>query len=144
MPTPVQIVFDCADPDRLAQFWAATLHYVLQPPPPGYASWEDALAAFGVPKEDWGSASAVVDPEGKGPRIYFQKMDTSKLGKNRLHLDVNVGGGEKAPFQERKVRVQAEAARVQGIGATRLRVEDDGREFFIVLTDPEGNEFCIQ
>jgi hypothetical protein len=45
MATKIQMVFDCADPNRLARFWAADLHYRLQDPPQGCASWEEALAA---------------------------------------------------------------------------------------------------
>lgn len=45
MATSIQLVFDTADPDREARFWAAALGYVLQPPPEGFASWEDALRA---------------------------------------------------------------------------------------------------
>ena len=144
MATPVQIVFDCSDPDRIARFWAEALHYVLQPPPPGYASWEAFLTAMHVPPEDRNSASAIVDPEGKGPRIYLQKMITPKLAKNRLHLDLNVGGGSKAPLEERKARVDAEVERLVGIGASRLRTESDRGEYWVVMADPEANEFCVQ
>ena len=93
MGFPIQVVFDSADPGRLAQFWAAALHYVVQPPPPGYASWEDLLREMGVPEEQWTSRSAVVDPEGSGPRIFFQRVPEPKAAKNRVHLDVRAGGG---------------------------------------------------
>ncbi|GAA2704481.1 VOC family protein [Actinoplanes palleronii] len=45
----VQITFDCADPGALAAFWAEALGYQVQPPPPGFDSWEQALDAWGVP-----------------------------------------------------------------------------------------------
>lgn len=153
MATPIQIVFDAADPDRLARFWADALHYILQPPPAGYASWDAFLEAMHVPREDWNAASAIVDPEGKGPRVYFQQMDTPKPSKNRLHLDVNVGGGGKAPLEERKARVDAEVLRLLSLGATRLQpweARDDlepweaSNEYWVVMADPEGNEFCVQ
>lgn len=144
MATSIQIVFDSLDPDRLANFWAGALHYVIQPPPPGYASWEAFLEAMHVPREEWDSASAIVDPEGKGPRIYIQKMDTPKPGKNRLHLDVNAGGGGKVPLEERRRRVDAEVVRLLGLGAARLRTESDGNEYWVVLADPDANEFCVQ
>ena len=64
MTIPVQITFDCADPDRLAHFWADLLGYQLDPPPPGYDSWEAWLTEQGVPEADWNMASAVSDPEG--------------------------------------------------------------------------------
>lgn len=144
MATPIQVVFDCADPERLATFWAEVLHYERQRPPQGYASWEQFLAAVGVPKDEWNSASAIVDPDGKGPRIYFQRMDTPKPTKNRLHLDVNVGGGGKVPLEERHARVDAEVERLLALGATRLRVESDPREYWVVMADLEANEFCVQ
>ena len=144
MATPVQVVFDCADPDRLANFWAETLHYVLQPPPTGYASWDAFLEAMKVPREEWNSASAIVDPSGKGPRIYFQQMDTPKPEKNRLHLDVNAGGGGTVPQEQRRKRVDAEVTRLLGLGARRLRTESAEREYWVVMADPEDNEFCVQ
>lgn len=143
MVTRVQIVFDCADPDRLARFWAAALGYKLQDPPEGYASWQDALKAWNIPEDQWNSASAVVDPDGTGPRIYFQQVATPKTGKNRVHLDIEVGGGPAAPADERNARIDAEVERLSGLGATRVR---EGEEFggrWVVMQDPEGNEFCI-
>src|SRR5688500_1647921 len=74
MATAIQVVFDCADPGRIAAFWAEALHYKLQDPPEGYASWPEFLTAIGVPEDEFNSASAVVDPEGRGPRIYFQQV----------------------------------------------------------------------
>src|SRR5256884_9507531 len=93
MGKKIQIVFERADADRLARFWPQALHYKVQDPPAGFATWEAALRAWHVPEEEWHSTSAIVDPEGRGPRILFQLMDTPKPGKNRLHLDLNVSGG---------------------------------------------------
>ena len=70
MATGVQVVIDCADPARLAEFWAAALGYVEQAPPEGFASWQDWLKARGVPEWEWNSANAVVDPDKRGPRIF--------------------------------------------------------------------------
>ena len=70
MAIPIQVTFDCADPARVASFWAEALGYKLQDPPEGYTSWPDFLTAIGVPEADWNKASAIVDPEGRGPRIY--------------------------------------------------------------------------
>ncbi len=144
MATSVQIVFDSLDPDRLARFWSEALHYVIQPPPPGYATWEAFLEAMNVPKEEWDSASAIVDPEGKGPRIFIQKLDTPKPGKNRVHLDMNAGGGGRIAIEERKTRVDAEVRRLLELGAQRLRTESDGDEYWVVMADPDANEFCVQ
>lgn len=144
MSTSLQIVFDCADPERLARFWAEALGYILQPPPPGFASWDAFLATMNVPPEDRNAASAIVDPEGKGPRIYFQRMDTPKPAKNRLHLDLNVGGGSKVALDERKARIESEVRRLLGLDAARLRTESDEHEYWVVMADPEANEFCVQ
>ena len=70
MATGIQIVFDCADPARLAQFWAEVLGYHLAEPPPGYASWQEFSSAVGGPDEEW---NAVVDPAGTGPRVFFHR-----------------------------------------------------------------------
>lgn len=144
MATSIQVVFDCADPDRLAKFWAVALHYKIQDPPSGFGSWAEFLEHMKVPKEEWNSASAIVDPETKGPRIYFQRMDTPKPRKNRVHLDLNVGGGAKVPLDQRKIRIEAEANRLRGLGASRVRVEEDAGEYWVVMMDPEANEFCVQ
>jgi hypothetical protein len=145
MATSVQIVFDCADPDLLGKFWAGALHYKTQDPPSGFVSWEAFLKAQGVPEDEWNTAYAIVDPEKVGPRIYFQKMDTPKPTKNRVHLDLNVSGGRSVPLDERVRRITAEVERILRLGATKQRVwnEADGG-YFVVMLDPEGNEFCIQ
>src|SRR5438034_11747021 len=124
MATSIQVVFDSADPGRLAKFWAAALHYREQDPPTGYASWAAFLEARGVPEEEWNSASAIVDPERVGPRIYFQQMDTPKPGKNRLHLDLNVSGGTTLPLSERKARVNREVGRLLDLGASEQKAWD--------------------
>ena len=144
MATSIQIVFDCSDPKRQAAFWAAALHYKLQDPPEGFASWEAFLRMQGVPKADWNSTSAVVDPEGKGPRIFFQRMPTPKPGKNRLHIDINAGGGTAATAEERGRCVAAEVARLVKLGATMQKEWHEDGENWVVMLDPEGNEFCVQ
>ncbi len=144
MAETIQVVFDCANPDKLADFWALALGYVKQPPPEGYASWQDFLRDRGVPESEWDSASAIVDPEGAGPRIYFQKVPEAKVVKNRVHLDVNVGGGRDTPEQERRSRIHAAVERLTGSGATRLHEYEQNGEYWIVMQDPEGNEFCLQ
>jgi hypothetical protein len=142
--TGVQIVFDCADPDTLARFWAAALHYKIQDPPPGFDSWEAFLKAQGIPETDWNSASAVVDPDGVGPRIYFQRVPEGKTVKNRVHLDLNVGGPRSAPHDERRRRVDQEVDRLVQLGARKSRSLEERGEYCINMFDPEGNEFDVQ
>lgn len=144
MATGIQVVVDCADPARQAEFWAAALGYVVQPPPPGYETWEDAAAAMGIPEERWGNASAVVDPDGAGPRIFFQKVPEARTGKNRLHLDVNVSSGFAVPIEERKDQVEEGVSRLTGLGATRVEAYEEYGQYHVVMRDPEGNEFCVQ
>jgi hypothetical protein len=144
MATGIQVVIDCADPDRLATFWSAALGYKLQDPPQGYPTWEDWLRDMKIPEDEWNSASAVVDPEGKGPRLYLQRVPEEKVVKNRVHLDLNVGGGRAEPMEKRKLRVDEEAERLVGEGARKVRPMEERGEYWIVMQDPEGNEFCLQ
>jgi hypothetical protein len=144
MATGVQVVFDCADPARLAKFWAEALHYKEQDPPKGFDSWPAFLEAQGVPPSEWNSANAIVDPDGKGPRIYFQRVPEGKVVKNRVHLDLNVGGGPGTPVEQRKTRVDAEAERLIRLGAKRVRPFEERGEYWMAMLDPEGNEFDIQ
>lgn len=145
MATGMQVVIDCADPARLADFWAAALHYTIQDPPGGFATWEEFLRSQNVPESEWNSASAVVDPEGSGARVYFQRVPETKALKNRVHLDLNVGGGHTAGLEEKQRRVDVEVERLKTLGATVFRegLVKDG-EYWVVMQDPEGNEFCVQ
>ena len=138
-----QVTFDCADPASLAAFWAEALGYELQGPPPGFASWPEFLAAQGVPEERWGSAAAIVDPKGKGPRIFFQKVPEPKTVKNRVHLDLQSGGPLSDPIEVRRARTDAEVARLEKLGATKVEAREDLGVYWVVMRDPEGNEFCV-
>jgi Glyoxalase-like domain len=144
MATGVQVVFDCADPDRLARFWAEALGYKLQDPPAGYASWEDWAREHGIPEERWNDASAIVDPDGQGPRLYFQRVPEAKTVKNRVHLDLNVSGAHGTPLDERRRRIDAEVERLLGVGATRLGTVEEAGGYTVNMADPEGNEFDVQ
>ena len=77
--------------------------------------------------DDWFSIQAL----GGMPRIGFQKVPEPKAGKNRLHIDF-VAADEEAAARE-----------IEGLGATRRWVSEDPEDPFVVLADPEGNEFCI-
>jgi hypothetical protein len=145
MATSIQMAFDSADPARLAAFWAAALHYIVPPPPDGFAKWDDWLRDAGVPEERWNDIAAIQDPEGVGPRIYFQRVPEAKTAKNRVHVDVNAGGGRDVPLEERRANVDAEVARLKGLGASDERgsMEQFGA-YWVRMNDPEGNEFCVQ
>ena len=116
MATSVQITFDCHDPDALAHFWAELLGYQLDPPPPGYDSWEAWLTEQGIPESDWNMASAISDPDGLGPRIFFQRVPEQKQLKNRVHLDVNAGGPRGTVDDERRAAVDVAVERRSASG----------------------------
>jgi hypothetical protein len=145
MATSFQVTFDSNDPDRLARFWAEALGYRIPEPPPGHASWDEWARAEGIPEERWNDARAIEDPEGVGPRIYIQRVPEGKVAKNRMHLDLNVGGGHEVPLEERKRRVGAEVERLKALGASDERgpIEEQG-SYWVRMNDPEGNEFCLQ
>ena len=146
MATRMQVTIDCADPGRLAQFWATALGYRLEEPPDGFASWQEYWVSRGLPPEEVEDGyDSIVDPDGVGPRVWFQPVPEAKVVKNRVHLDLDVGGGRTAPLAERRRRVDAEADRLVAAGATRFRVlsEEAVDHYGVVMRDPEGNEFCL-
>ncbi|MEJ2870371.1 VOC family protein [Actinomycetospora sp. OC33-EN08] len=144
MSREVQVTFDAADPGAQAEFWAVALGYRVQEPPGGFATWGEALEAWGVPPERRNDASAVVDPEGTGPRVFFQRIPEGKSVKNRVHLDLRAAPGQQG--DERMATLEAEAERLVAHGATRLLRVDPEPPLVpgnIVMADPEGNEFCL-
>ena len=146
MPVRFQLVIDCADPDRLARFWAAALGYELAPPPAGFAAWDDYYRDLGVPEEDLAiGEDRISDPQGHGPAIWFHIVPETKAVKNRLHLDIHASGERTDPFETRKQRVDAEASRLASIGATITCVlSQEGLDHSAVgMKDPEGNEFDV-
>jgi hypothetical protein len=141
-----QVAVDAADPDWLARFWATALGYRLEEPPPPYEQWSDYWRSVGVPEDELGDGyDSIVDPNGDGPRIWFQQVPEAKSGKNRLHLDVTVGGGRGVPVEVRRQRVDAEAARLVEAGATLVRAhsQEGVDHYFVSMLDPEGNEFDV-
>jgi len=144
----LQLTIDCADPERLLPFWAAALGYRAQDPPEGHSTWRDYYLSVGVPEEELGDGDAadrLVDPAGAGPAIWFQIVPEAKTLKNRLHLDLLVGGGRSVPVAARRQRVDAEVERLVRLGATVLYKHDGDTEgqYGVTLADPEGNEFCV-
>jgi glyoxalase superfamily protein len=112
-------------------------------PPEGDADWAQALTAWGVPEEEWGDGEWLADPDGIGPRIYFQRVPEPKAVKNRLHLDLDAGGGRATPLDERRRRIDAEVERLVAAGATRVRATQEFDGYFVAMLDPEGNEFDV-
>jgi len=144
MAIPLQVVFDCADPPVVARFWADALGYQLQGPPEPTAEWLAFQDEQGIPEERWNDASAIIDPEGSGPRIFFQRVPEPKAVKNRLHLDINAGGPPGTPPAERRVRVDEEVRRLATSGATFVRANRQYGEYCVTMLDPEGNESDVQ
>ena len=148
----VQITFDAHDPQALSSFWREVLNYV-HPAPPGVdlaegadplAAWAEFLDRLGVPEDQRNTRSAIEDPEGHGPRIFFQRVPEDKLAKNRVHLDVRAAPGLQG--EQRMAALEAECDRLVALGATRIRRHEPEPPMsagFIVMADPEGNEFCL-
>jgi len=152
MSRDVQITFDAHDPRALSSFWRDVLGYV-HPGPPGVdlpegadplAAWDEFLARVGVPEEQRDGRSAVEDPDGRGPRLFFQRVPEGRTAKNRVHLDVRAAPGLQG--EERMAALEAECDRLVALGAARVHRHEPGRPLsagHIVMTDPEGNEFCL-
>lgn len=139
------VTFDCHDPSRLARCWAAVFGYpaggsVLDAP----EDFQPPLREAGLTDDDLAGRGLAQDPAGVGPRFYFHRVPELKTAKNRMHLDLNVGAAGRAERHE----VDAEVERLVGLGATVVRKHDAAwgpwSEYHYVMTDPEGNEFCVQ
>jgi hypothetical protein len=135
------ITFDCADPDRMATFWAAAIGYEKAVYPD---DMRRALLDSGLTEDDLAARALAEDPAGVGPRLLFQRVPEGKQAKNRMHLDINVGHDKPAEHQE----IDAEVDRLVGLGATVTHKHDGAwgpyPEFHYIMADPEDNEFCVQ
>ncbi|MBO0840735.1 MAG: VOC family protein [Sciscionella sp.] len=144
MARRMQVAVDCVDPFGLARFWTKVLGYQEEPPPTGYQSWREFSVATGArdgePDARW---IALIDPDNVGPRLLFHSVRHPKLTKNRLHLDIQVGGEPGTPIELRRPAVDAEVARLIEIGAKHLRTVEDQTDYYAVMQDPDGNEFCL-
>jgi hypothetical protein len=116
-----ELAIDCADPRGLARFWCSVLAYEVQ-------DEDDGLVTIGAP----------VGPEDENhpgpvsPTLTFAHVPEGKTVKNRLHLDLNPTDREQAE----------EVRRLLDLGARHADV-GQGDETWVVLVDPEGNEFCV-
>ena len=130
-----QVTFDAHDPRALSYFWRDALGYV-HPGPPGaelpegadpLVAWDEFLERVGVPEEQRNTRSALEDPDGHGPRLFFQQVPEGKVAKNRVHLDVRAAPGLEG--DERMAALEAECSRLVALGAHRVR-----------RFDPQGND----
>ena len=139
MATTVQVAFDAADPHALARFWAEALHYrqedhsgiVTQLLTAGRLREDEVTQIDGRPA--FRDVATCVDPDGVGPRLFFQRVPEPKTAKNRVHLDLQVGA-EQAP---------AEVERLTALGATVAWTTSDRGPVTTTMRDPEGNELCV-
>lgn len=143
-----QLVIDCLEPHKMVRFWSSALGYDPEPLPPGFRDWIGYYRSMGASEDELAQIrgpEAIVDPQQAGPRVWFQAVEERKQGKNRIHLDLMVGGGRSVPVAERKARVEAEAARLVALGATRIGpIGEGGPEHYgVAMLDPEGNEFDV-
>lgn len=146
MPKPygIQVAVDCRDAHPLADWWAETLGWVVEPSDPafiqkmldeGYATDEDTQTYKG--KLVWRGAAAICPSNEMGDpnrrRILFQDVPEPKSGKNRVHYDVHSGGEDIDRLRDELVER----------GATYVASHNQGPFRWHVMQDPEGNEFCV-
>ena len=139
-----QVTVDSADPHALADWWAETLGWVVEPSDEAFIK---DMVAKGFATEDqttrhrgvlvWREGAAIIHPDGARPdhsrRVLFQLVPEAKTLKNRVHLDVRVGADN----------VEAQQAALTARGATFLWRGQQGPHSWVTMADPEGNEFCI-
>jgi hypothetical protein len=141
-----QLTIDANDPRLLARFWAHALGYRPVPPDAPSTTWHAHYRArLG---DDPAFADRLFDPAGAGPAIWFQQVPETKAGKNRIHLDLYPTGRDDAlPLQERIDVVEAKVSELVALDASvvrRTRGDDPEDEYYyVVMNDPEGNEFCV-
>ena len=121
LDTAPSVVLECADPAVLAAFWAAALGYAADP---------------------GGEPDVLVDPAGAGPSLRLRPSGPATTRQPRLRPELEVTGS--GPFVRQQALVEAEVARLVGLGAHVVgRVSRDVGAYGVVLADPEGNEFSI-
>lgn len=141
-----QPTIDANDPPKLAHFWAQALGYQPTPPDEPDTTWHRLYR--GRLGEEASFDDRIFDPAGLQPPIWFQQVPEFKAGKNRVHLDLYPTGRDNTlPMERRMEIVEAKVAELIQLGATveRREREDDPEDpvYFVVMHDPEGNEFCV-
>jgi hypothetical protein len=116
-----ELAIDCADPQALARFWCAVLDYEVQ-------EQDDEVVTIGSPA----TPGAKSRPGPVPPVLTFARVPEAKTVKNRLHIDLNPVDREQGD----------EVSRLLELGARHADV-GQGDASWVVLTDPEGNEFCV-
>jgi hypothetical protein len=140
-----QLTIDANDPHGLARFWAQALGY--RPvPPEGPHTWHAHYRRGLGERAEF--PDRLFDPDGLRPPIWFQEVPEEKAGKNRLHLDLYVTGRDNSiPMDHRIEIVETKVAELVDLGAGvqgRTGIDDaDDPRYFVVMHDPEGNEFCV-
>ncbi len=141
-----QITIDCLDPPALVRFWAQALGYTPVPPAEPDTPWNRHYR--GRLGDGEAFDNRLFDPEGLRPPIWFQRVPEPKAGKNRVHLDVYpTARDDSLTPAERVAKVDARVDELVALGAVvQWRDRDDDPDdpyYYVVLQDPEGNEFCI-
>lgn len=144
-PLNYQLAVDCADPHVLAEWWAVTMGWVVEPTDgdfiarmidQGLATEADTTRHNG--HLVWKAGAAITRPDQLGQpgrqRIIFQQVPEPKTVKNRVHWDV---------FVDQNDDRSAERDRLIARGATFLYEGRQGPHSWYTMTDPEGNEFCL-
>ncbi|MCU1592709.1 MAG: glyoxalase [Frankiales bacterium] len=147
MSTPWSMTIDTRDASGQVTFWCLALGYEPEPAPAGHGTWREWYLSVGVPEEELEEGDCcdrIRDPEGRRPGIWFQPVPEEKELKNRIHLDLRVGGGREVPLEDRIPLVDAKVAELIAAGASQLRgLSGMAGHYAFVLQDPEGNEFCV-
>jgi hypothetical protein len=137
-----QVTVDSEDPHALADWWAETLGWQVEPQDEafirrmisaGHATDDDTKRHNGALV--WKVGAAIRHPEGlaRAPRVLFQAVPEGKTVKNRLHLDVRIGADD----------LEQAVAGLTARGANFLHRGQQGPQVWVTLADPEGNEFCV-
>jgi hypothetical protein len=121
-----EISLDCHDPDLLAAFWTAALDWVVLDREPG-------LVEIGPARSDDQGLLDAVRSGPVPPTMFLAAVEEGKVVKNRMHLDLS-------PVDRSR---DEEVERLLALGATRADVGQTGEESWVVMADPEGNEFCV-